>query len=188
MPAFVFLATLDLFSHWFHMHSTLVAGSKSHKQVSKDTNILLRLYYTSRPMLFTVCACQELVYMMLFVVRIPDAPRIASIAWIILYCCMPLFVFKQVRHVWHIAADVHSVYPLHQTRATSANFAPISTIFPAAASGRAFKTLKTFLVFRVSEFSNFRVWNARTARSRKILNPSIQNAKMRNIFSKEFFS
>ena len=30
------------------------------------------------------------------VVRIPDAPRIASIAWIILYCCMPLFVFKQV--------------------------------------------------------------------------------------------
>jgi CDP-diacylglycerol--inositol 3-phosphatidyltransferase len=96
MPAFVFLATLDLFSHWFHMYSSLVAGSKSHKQVAKDCNILLRLYYTSRPMLFTVCACQELVYMMLFVVRIPDAPRVTSAAWIILYCSLPLFIFKQV--------------------------------------------------------------------------------------------
>ena len=44
-----------------------VCVRKMSKEVSKDCNILLRLYYTSRPMLFTVCACQELVYMMLFV-------------------------------------------------------------------------------------------------------------------------
>jgi len=42
-----------------YQHSTLSSGLASHKDVSSATNPLLRIYYNSRVVLFTLCMGQE---------------------------------------------------------------------------------------------------------------------------------
>lgn len=86
--AFLFqlLVALDVGSHWMHMsvvtlaraaptilrssrgllrrYASLVQGATSHKSVAKGP--LLRLYYTSRPVLFIMCAANELAFASLY--------------------------------------------------------------------------------------------------------------------------
>uniref|UniRef100_A0A452GR49 CDP-diacylglycerol--inositol 3-phosphatidyltransferase n=1 Tax=Gopherus agassizii TaxID=38772 RepID=A0A452GR49_9SAUR len=40
--------TLDIASHWLHLHSSVVRGSDSHKSIDLTGNPVLRVYYTSR--------------------------------------------------------------------------------------------------------------------------------------------
>lgn len=40
--------SLDIASHWLHMHSSMMKGSSSHKTIDLSGNPILRLYYTSR--------------------------------------------------------------------------------------------------------------------------------------------
>uniref|UniRef100_A0A8D0L780 CDP-diacylglycerol--inositol 3-phosphatidyltransferase n=1 Tax=Sphenodon punctatus TaxID=8508 RepID=A0A8D0L780_SPHPU len=40
--------SLDIASHWLHLHSTVVKGSESHKSIDLSGNPILRLYYSSR--------------------------------------------------------------------------------------------------------------------------------------------
>uniref|UniRef100_A0A4X2KIJ5 CDP-diacylglycerol--inositol 3-phosphatidyltransferase n=1 Tax=Vombatus ursinus TaxID=29139 RepID=A0A4X2KIJ5_VOMUR len=40
--------SLDVASHWLHLHSSVVRGSESHKTIDLTGNLVLRLYYTSR--------------------------------------------------------------------------------------------------------------------------------------------
>ncbi|XP_069044485.1 CDP-diacylglycerol--inositol 3-phosphatidyltransferase isoform X1 [Lepisosteus oculatus] len=44
--------TLDVASHWLHLHSSIMKGSSSHKTIDLSGNPLLRVYYTSR------CSCR----------------------------------------------------------------------------------------------------------------------------------
>ncbi|XP_032183758.1 CDP-diacylglycerol--inositol 3-phosphatidyltransferase isoform X1 [Mustela erminea] len=46
--------SLDVASHWLHLHSSVVRGSESHKLIDLSGNPVLRLYYTSRA---SVSAC-----------------------------------------------------------------------------------------------------------------------------------
>ncbi|XP_047695265.1 CDP-diacylglycerol--inositol 3-phosphatidyltransferase isoform X2 [Prionailurus viverrinus] len=41
--------SLDVASHWLHLHSSVVRGSESHKMIDLSGNPVLRIYYTSRP-------------------------------------------------------------------------------------------------------------------------------------------
>ncbi|PLW17956.1 hypothetical protein PCANC_10352 [Puccinia coronata f. sp. avenae] len=45
------LIALDFASHYIHMYSSMVAGSKSHKTVSKKQSRILHSYYTNSPLL-----------------------------------------------------------------------------------------------------------------------------------------
>ncbi|XP_029414926.1 CDP-diacylglycerol--inositol 3-phosphatidyltransferase isoform X2 [Nannospalax galili] len=40
--------SLDVASHWLHLHSSVVRGSESHKMIDLSGNPVLQIYYTSR--------------------------------------------------------------------------------------------------------------------------------------------
>jgi len=63
---FFTLAIVDYFSHWAQMYSSLLTGNDSHKTMNIK-NVLIRLYYTNKIVLFCVCAGQELFYLGLYV-------------------------------------------------------------------------------------------------------------------------
>lgn len=67
---FLSLLMLDLFSHWFQMYSTLVAGSVTHKDVNSHS-FLVRLYYQKRVFMGFCCVSCEVLYLMCFLCSQP---------------------------------------------------------------------------------------------------------------------
>ncbi|KAJ1309792.1 hypothetical protein OPQ81_006557 [Rhizoctonia solani] len=65
---FQMLITLDFSSHYMHMYSSLVTGSKSHKAVTSDVSRILWYYYNDSTTLFTFCACNELFFVSLYLI------------------------------------------------------------------------------------------------------------------------
>eukprot|EP00794_Sanderia_malayensis_P014230 gene14231-15714_t len=77
MLMFQFLISLDIASHWAQMYSSLIRGSSSHKNMEEKTHPLLKLYYTSRPVLFVMCAGNELFYTMLYLLYFGNGPTLS---------------------------------------------------------------------------------------------------------------
>ncbi len=44
--------SLDMASHWLHMHTSMMKGSSSHKTIDLSGNPILKIYYTSRVTIF----------------------------------------------------------------------------------------------------------------------------------------
>ena len=63
--ALLFLAAvaLDIGAHWAQMYASLLSRAASHKDVSAATSPLLRLYYSSRPFMGSLCVGAEVFYM-----------------------------------------------------------------------------------------------------------------------------
>ncbi|MBW0462499.1 hypothetical protein O181_002214 [Austropuccinia psidii MF-1] len=70
------LIALDFASHYIHMYSSMISGSKSHKTVSKEQSRILHSYYTNSNTLFIFCACNELFFVCLYLAHWYDAPLI----------------------------------------------------------------------------------------------------------------
>ncbi|KNE91617.1 hypothetical protein PSTG_14969 [Puccinia striiformis f. sp. tritici PST-78] len=68
------LIALDFASHYIHMYSSMVAGSKSHKTVSKKQSRILHSYYTNSNTLFLFCAGNELFFVCLYLAHWYDQP------------------------------------------------------------------------------------------------------------------
>nr|SVE75343.1 EOG090X0BWK [Daphnia dolichocephala] len=72
-PSYLFFFQLvmvvDISCHWIHLHTSVVSGMTSHKNVGEEENALLRFYYTSRPFLFCMCTGNELFYSMLYLLH-----------------------------------------------------------------------------------------------------------------------
>jgi len=66
---FQFLITLDFSSHYIHMYSSLVTGSKSHKSVTKEQSRILWSYYNNSRTLFFFCACNEIFFVALYLIQ-----------------------------------------------------------------------------------------------------------------------
>jgi CDP-diacylglycerol--inositol 3-phosphatidyltransferase len=80
---------VDIAMHWIHVHTSLLHG-KSHKNMSNEDPYLLRIYYTSKPVLFTMCCGNELFYISLYLVHFYD-----SYFWIfIVIITFPIAVAK----------------------------------------------------------------------------------------------
>ncbi len=97
-----FLISLDLSSHYMHMYAMITSGASSHKSVSKDSNILMRLYYTNRKILFTVCAFNELFYIALYFAHydLGNFPGTSIPTGVMLaYISAPTWIFKQIMNV-----------------------------------------------------------------------------------------
>ncbi|KAK9534491.1 hypothetical protein VZT92_006933 [Zoarces viviparus] len=81
-PSYTFLFQLsmcvDIASHWLHLHSSTVTGSASHKSIDLSGNPVLRIYYTSKPVLFVMCAGNELFFCLLFLLHHIQEPA----AWL----------------------------------------------------------------------------------------------------------
>ncbi|EDV22081.1 CDP-diacylglycerol--inositol 3-phosphatidyltransferase [Trichoplax sp. H2] len=105
---FQFLIALDITSHWFHMYSSFLKGSSSHKHIDLSGNPLLRLYYTSRPVLFFMCAGNEFFFAMLYLLHFEEGPAVnygstsiglwKLIAWI----SLPVCILKQLISIVHL--------------------------------------------------------------------------------------
>lgn len=81
-PAYTFLfqlsMSLDIASHWLHLHSSTIKGSSSHKTIDLSGNPFLRIYYTSKPVLFVMCSGNELFFCLLYLLHHIEEPA----AWL----------------------------------------------------------------------------------------------------------
>ena len=66
--------TIDIASHWIHGQVSLMSGKTSHKTIDLNENPILRLYYTSRPVLFTMCFANEMFYVALYMLYFYEGP------------------------------------------------------------------------------------------------------------------
>ncbi|EPQ58229.1 CDP-diacylglycerol--inositol 3-phosphatidyltransferase [Gloeophyllum trabeum ATCC 11539] len=74
---FQFLMTLDFSSHYMHMYSSLITGSRSHKAVTSEVSRILRFYYDPK-ILFVMCAGNELFFVALYLMKWIDTPIASS--------------------------------------------------------------------------------------------------------------
>ena len=65
--------TIDIACHWIHLHTSLLKGSASHKFVDGSGNPIMRIYYTNKPVLFVMCAGNELFYASLYLLHFTQA-------------------------------------------------------------------------------------------------------------------
>ncbi|KAI6028801.1 CDP-alcohol phosphatidyltransferase-domain-containing protein [Pisolithus orientalis] len=71
---FQFLIALDFSSHYMHMYSSLVTGSRSHKLVTSDVSRILWYYYNDSRTLFFMCAGNELFFVSLYLMKWIQTP------------------------------------------------------------------------------------------------------------------
>ncbi|KAG6331661.1 hypothetical protein ID866_7428 [Astraeus odoratus] len=77
---FQFLIALDFSSHYMHMYSSLVTGSRSHKLVTSDVSRILWYYYNDSRTLFFMCAGNELFFVSLYLMKWIQTPISASLS------------------------------------------------------------------------------------------------------------
>ncbi|XP_040212067.1 CDP-diacylglycerol--inositol 3-phosphatidyltransferase [Rana temporaria] len=98
--------SLDIASHWLHLHSSILQGSDSHKTIDLSGNPVLRLYYTSRPVLFLMCAGNELFYCMLYLLHFTEGPAVAlgavGIFRLIFWVSCPISLVKSGISLLHL--------------------------------------------------------------------------------------
>ncbi|CAG9461165.1 unnamed protein product [Pedinophyceae sp. YPF-701] len=63
------LVALDICSHWFQMYATLSAGATTHKDTSKASSLLVRLYYRYRLFMGYCCVSCEVLYLALYLLQ-----------------------------------------------------------------------------------------------------------------------
>ncbi|CDK25704.1 unnamed protein product [Kuraishia capsulata CBS 1993] len=106
------LVSLDLSSHYMHMYAALSTGSTSHKNIDQSQNVLLRLYYTKKSVLFTVCMFNELFYMALYL-SYYDFMLVPGLAitfpQLLAYVSLPVWFFKQVTNVIQLAGAAYTL-------------------------------------------------------------------------------
>lgn len=106
-PAYAFWfqisLALDIVSHWLHLHVSVMKGS-SHKSMGLDSNPIMKLYYTSRPVLFVMCAGNELFFSMLYLLHFTEGPTVLGISAIrvILWTSAPIMFGKSVISAIHL--------------------------------------------------------------------------------------
>ncbi|MEM7055411.1 MAG: CDP-alcohol phosphatidyltransferase family protein [Bacteroidota bacterium] len=101
---FMVLITIDIVSHFTHVYSSLVCGKRSHKLIYKDQNWLLRLYYTNKTVLFTLCLGNEAYMLLLYLLHFkPQCSLPLQLRAVILpfltYSLGMLFALKQLINV-----------------------------------------------------------------------------------------
>lgn len=79
-------------------HRTVLAGRQSHKGQDSNTNPILRIYYSSRTVLFLMCAGNELFYSSLYLLHFTEGPVIAGMGlWRVMsYGLLPIGVLKSI--------------------------------------------------------------------------------------------
>lgn len=101
--------SLDIASHWLHMHSLMMKGS-SHKSIDLSGNPILRVYYTSRPVLFLMCAGNELFFSMLYLLHFYEDPT--GILKCIFYISTPIALLKSAINIVHLVTAARNMAAL----------------------------------------------------------------------------
>ncbi|XP_062499318.1 uncharacterized protein LOC134176674 [Corticium candelabrum] len=121
--AFQMLVSLDIVSHWLQMYSSLIRGEESHKMVDISAHPLLKIYYTSRTVLFMMCSLNEICFMMMYLLHFSEGftvPKLDIGLWRLgLYLSAPFMVLKQaISAIQLVGATRVIVHIDHQDRRT----------------------------------------------------------------------
>jgi CDP-diacylglycerol--inositol 3-phosphatidyltransferase len=93
---FIFMAMLDMASHWLQMTSSIVTGATSHKGKAKGENFLVSLYYKSQVVLFLMVFGAEAFNVILYINKFfPGTLTIAPIKWLFVVSAS-VFHLKQI--------------------------------------------------------------------------------------------
>lgn len=105
---FQFLLSLDISSHWIHVQSSMMKGDASHKKIDLSGNPILRVYYTSKPVLFLMCTGNELFFSMLYLIHFTPGPMVTIAGrsvgmWVALaWLTFPICAIKQFINLVHL--------------------------------------------------------------------------------------
>lgn len=116
---------VDIASHWLYLQTTTMQGKTSHKFVDLSSNPVLRVYYSSRPVLFSMCAGNELFYAALYLLYFAEGPlglslqisikyrfklflsilvlNVGAFRWIV-GLCAPIAFLKAIISIVHLIA------------------------------------------------------------------------------------
>ena len=94
---FVYLIMLDVGSHWLQTHSGFLVDVKNdnHKNLGEKF-FLLRLYYTNRNVLGTVCLGAEVFLLMLYFNHFYPELKSNNFYLLFYYPCFAIYAFKQL--------------------------------------------------------------------------------------------
>lgn len=57
---------IDIACHWIYLHATTLQGRSSHKVVNDNENPILRVYYTNKVVLFSLCVGNEMFFVAMY--------------------------------------------------------------------------------------------------------------------------
>ncbi|CAI6365173.1 unnamed protein product [Macrosiphum euphorbiae] len=106
-PKYMFLFQLsciiDIACHWIYLHSSILQGKTSHKFVDMSGNPIMKWYYTSKPVLFFMCAGNELFFASLYLCHFITGPIIAGHGLFKLLCWFssPIMLVKTLISLIH---------------------------------------------------------------------------------------
>lgn len=92
---------IDISSHWAHIWAGLLRGKTSHKLIDANENAILRIYYSSKTVLFTMCAGNEMFYGFLYLLHFYEGPVVpiyggVGIVRLIVYVTAPIGITKSL--------------------------------------------------------------------------------------------
>ncbi|XP_050025335.1 CDP-diacylglycerol--inositol 3-phosphatidyltransferase [Dermacentor andersoni] len=70
---------IDVASHWLHLHTSLLSGKDNHKNLDANDNPIMKLYYTNKPILFTMCVGNEAFYGGLYLLHFTEGPLVLGL-------------------------------------------------------------------------------------------------------------
>ncbi|GAU89696.1 hypothetical protein RvY_02213 [Ramazzottius varieornatus] len=118
---------LDITSHWIHMYSQMIKGTTSHKLIDLSEHWLLRVYYSSRTVLFWMCAGNEVFYAALYMLHFTEGP--IGLFRILAYVTAPVAVVKAGISGIQLVAALRNVAAFDvEERWTAANAKPTTGI------------------------------------------------------------
>ena len=122
--ALTLLLMLDAASHWFHMQATLLRGSTSHKIIDPTQNVVVRLFYGSKPFFAWTCLGHEMFLCALYLRwwaldgrSAALAPLAGPLTWAA-RAFFPSFVSKSIVHVFQLISACEGIAKLDAERIT----------------------------------------------------------------------
>jgi len=116
--------TLDIVSHWLHLHASLMKGT-SHKSMGLDSNPVMKLYYTSRPFLFFMCAGNEVFFSMLYLLNFTEGPILPIIGVhafrLLMQLTAPIMVGKTIISFIHLMDASYRIVAVDAEEKSSAS-------------------------------------------------------------------
>lgn len=106
-PKYMFLfqlsMTIDIACHWIHLHSSLLQGKTSHKMIDLGENPIMKMYYTSRSVLFVMCFGNEAFFAALYALHFAEGPLLVGVGVfrLICYCSAPIMIVKTLISILH---------------------------------------------------------------------------------------
>lgn len=106
-PKYMFFFQLsmavDVACHWIFLHSSLLQGKSSHKMINLGDNPVMKIYYTSRPVLFFMCLGNEAFFAALYLMHFSEGPIVAGLGLFRLVCYVsaPVMAVKTIISLVH---------------------------------------------------------------------------------------